>query len=166
MNAYSDRYFHLDDLQLDQSTFDHIIAFGKFLEQNLESDEAFPTYAIDLAKYERLFFLAAFSPSSSDSFELINMNDEDAPADATYASYPIVRDGVRIEEFRHNVLEVAGSLREGREISNLQGGEYYVIFQQMPNALIPNTFSINRATNDLLSLCDGTRSLSDLQNFD
>jgi glycosyltransferase involved in cell wall biosynthesis len=160
LERYYNRYYNLYPARPHESTLQQILEFGEFMEQCLATDEDAPPYASDLVRYERLYYMAAFSPTQQDAFTFINRTDSPPLQTIESDVYPFVLSNVYISTFRFPIVQVAETLQKNQKLSNLKDGTYCFVFQQVARSLTPHIFAISPATRDLLSFCDGAHSLS------
>lgn len=160
MQKYYNRYYNLYPAKPHEESLPQVVAFGEFMEQSLATDEDAPPYSSDLVRYERLYYMTAFSPTSQDAFAALNQTDDQQPLSIAPDTLPRIREGIHFSTFRFPVVKIAEEMQQEHEVSNLQEGTYCFVFQQQAKSLIPNIFAISPATRDLLALCDGSRDMT------
>lgn len=148
MDRYYDRYAQLYPARPEETVYDDILSFGRFMEDTLAGDPDFPPYASEVAKYERLYYAANLSEP-----------EEDHSLSGGGAT-PVLARGVSFATFSYDALAIAEALRHGREPGEQRAGEQCLVFQKPAGAPHPKVFRISAATRMLLDLCDGRRDLA------
>jgi len=158
MRRYYTRFYHLYPARLDQASYLDVVNFGKFVEESLAQAEWVPAYASDLARYERLYYLASIAAVSDGApADLANV----APTRVclpTMEVQPVLRNGVQVADFAYDVGEIEDAIRRGHapaEARTVSGG-CSIIFQPNPSGV--KMLRINAATKTVLALCDGRRT--------
>ena len=164
MQKYYNRYYNLYPARPHEETLPPILAFGEFMHQSLATDEEAPPYSSDLARYELLYYQAAFAPTRQDSFAAINQIDDPQTQSIGADTCLHLQEGIYVSTFRFNIVKIAQAIEKGEEVGQQEDGTYCFVFQQRPKSLTPNIFAISPATRDLLALCDGTRNLGTIVN--
>lgn len=160
-NKYFLRFYELRPIQPYESFHGPILELGHFLERSFANNPEVPPYAVDLARYQRLFHQARFGPEEA-------VEDTAPPAEvvAETALDPGIRlgvaPGVRIERFGFDMSALEKALQQGEIPSAVECGECRVVFQSLGERGRAKKFQISAATFDLLSLCDGSRTLGEV----
>lgn len=162
VDKYYDRYYQLHHSKPDESTFSKVIAFGRFMEETVEGDAQLPPYTSDLVKFERMIYFTRFWPSPADSFGVINDPDDTLPESVTLDARPTRLENVSVGSFSYDVVKITDELEQDRAPTDLQEGEYRLVFQQQSNSLRPQIFGVNPATAELLDRCDGKSTVREL----
>ncbi|MBA2287573.1 MAG: glycosyltransferase [Ktedonobacteraceae bacterium] len=162
INRYFDRFYHLYPAKPRESTLLKILEFGSFMEQCLATDEDAPSYASDLAHYERVSYATAYTPGPQDTFASINAAEELPAPPVNLDTCPVIRQGIAVEAFAYDIVKIANALQEQQEPGEVKESRYYFVFQQPTGSLTPRIFAISPATYELLVLCDGSRSVATL----
>ena len=157
---YYNRYYNLYPAKPHEETLPQIVAFGEFMEQSLATDEDAPAYSCDLVRYERLYYMTAFSPTSQDAFGVMNQTNDQQPQSIGPDTFLRIQEGTHFSTFRFDVVKIAGEIEKDEQVSHLQEGTYCFLFQPQAKSLTPNIFAISPATRDLLALCDGSRNMA------
>lgn len=162
INRYYNRFHNLYTAKPYEPFLPQALAFGEFMEECLAAETDIPPYASDLARYERLYFATEYDPARADTFSTIN---DPAPEQREVSSLcldaqPTIQSGVQYATFAYDVVKIAAALEEQQEPTNLQRGSYSFIFQQKGGVQLPTIFAISGATKMLLSLCNGSRTVS------
>lgn len=160
LDKYYNRYYNLYPAKSHEAPFIQILTFGEFMEQSLATDKDAPPYSSDLVRYERLYYMTAFSPTKQDAFAAVNQTADQQPQSIDPETFPHLAEGVYFSTFRFPIVKIAEEIQQGREVSHLQEGTSCFVFQQQAQSLTPNIFAISPATKDLLSLCDGLRNVA------
>ncbi|MDI1435370.1 hypothetical protein [Polyangium sorediatum] len=156
MDRYTDRFYQLFPARPHASTQEYLADFGTFLEEALRGDEEVPTYAAELARYERLFCAAGFPPTRADE----DVEDVGAPAgDISMDACPAVKSGVYFGEFEYNITDIVASLRHDELPSRIEEAPGWIVFQHLAGSSSPRVFEVNQALGSLLDLCDGVRTV-------
>lgn len=162
INRYYNRFYHLYSAKPHEPFLSQALVFGEFIEDCLAAETDIPSYASDLARYERLYFAAEYFPSSFDSFNTINdlAPDQQQASSLCMDAQPTMLPGVQCATFAYDVVKIAAALETQQEPANPQKGSYSFIFQQKAGGHFPSIFAISGATKMLLSLCDGSHTVS------
>ena len=155
------RFYHLYPARLDHASYQDVVDFGKFVEATLAHSEQVPPYASDLARYERLYYLAGIASDAA----VETMADTDAtPPPVTPALRPARRRHVQVADFAYDVGAIEEALRHGRTPSEVRpsGNGCTIVF--CPSAGTPGVrmLRINAPTKTVLDLCDGSRTVTDI----
>ena len=161
IDRYYNRFYHLYPAKPHELFLPQALAFGEFMEECLATDTESPSYASDLARYERYYFSAMYMPSSRDSLSTFNEPEQQQPGALSRDAYPVLQPGVQYTTFAYDVVSIATALQEHQEVI-AQKGTYSFIFQQRTRTSDPAVFAISGATNSLLALCDGSRTVSEI----
>jgi hypothetical protein len=159
MERYTDRFYQLFPARPHASTQEYLASFGTFLEETLRGDEDIPTYAAELARYERLFCAAGFPPARTDE----DVEGVGAPVDGiSIDTCPAMKSGVNLGEFEYNITDIVSSLRHDELPSRIEKAPGWIVFQHVAGNSSPRVFEVNPALGSLLDLCDGVRTVRDI----
>ncbi|MDC0749196.1 hypothetical protein [Polyangium mundeleinium] len=156
MDRYTDRFYQLFPARPHASTQEYLGSFGTFLEETLRGDEDVPTYAAELARYERLFCAAGFPPTRTDD----DVEGAGAPAGGiSIDACPVVKSGVCFGGFEYNITDIVSSLRHDELPCRIEKAPVWIVFQHLAGLSPPRVFEVNQALGSLLDLCDGVRTV-------
>ncbi|MCB0196147.1 MAG: hypothetical protein KDJ65_29620 [Anaerolineae bacterium] len=160
IRRYYDRYYQLFPTRPNLPYREDILQFGRFMEETLATAEELPTYASDVAKYERLVNTVSLSPVTKPDSNVPEAND-DQPDDLfdILLARPRLDSNTLIETFTYDITAIEDALAAERVPNDLEPGEYYIIFQRVSDTFEPKIFQINFASKKLLDLCSGQRSV-------
>jgi hypothetical protein len=151
------RFYEIRKMRPNESFFSATVELGEFLEESLFGDVELPAHASDLARYERLFYLARFAPRLA----------PDAPARKPEAmeflspgDLPVLRDGVQIARFDWDMSAIEKASQDTQIPQGIEKGEYHFAFVRRPQLGRAKKFQVSKSMKELLSLCDGSRDLA------
>lgn len=159
-HKYYLRFYELRPIRPYETFHGPIVELGRFFERSFAENPEAPSYAADLARYQRLFYQARFDPQGS----AVRARPS-AAAEGT-ALVPRTRlavvPGVRIEPFEYDMSALEAALLKGETPRDVQPSPSQVVFQSFPEVGRARKFQVSTSTARLLSLCDGTRELGDV----
>jgi hypothetical protein len=159
IDRYCDRYYQLYTLHRTHTGHQDVLDFGVFMEDSLGGDESFPTYAPDVAKFERLYYAAAFAHIRSSSDRLgIDAVSNGVNLDVR----PSLEEGVWVVSASYDLEAVREALERGEDPDDPPrlAGDFAFVFQPPADSPAPRTLRLNSAAKAVLLLCDGRRSVS------
>jgi hypothetical protein len=137
------------------------IRFYQFLVRLIADGKLQSKYLKDILEYEKnLFFIGNSVEASRSASEFARANrslPDDFTMDLIWNLKPSRGVHVEASSFTYDVIELASYL-SGREVPELAPKATYLLFSKIPNELGVKTSKINKATLDLISLCDGARA--------
>lgn len=137
------------------------IRFYQFLLQLIADGKLRSKYLEDILEYEKnLFFIGNSVEASRSASEFARANrslPDDFTMELIWNLKPTRGAHVEASSFTYDVIELVSYL-SGREVPELAPKATYLLFSKIPNELGVRTSKINRATLDLVLLCDGART--------
>lgn len=164
IDRYYNRFYHLYPAKPHEPFLAQALAFGEFMEESLAAETEIPPYACELARYERFYFSAMYAPLPQDTLSTINDSENPQTEQIRIDARPTSRAGIQQATFTYDIVRIAAALQDQQEPGELQKGNYSFIFQQRAGTLGPTIFAISEPISRLLSLCDGSRTVSDIIN--
>jgi hypothetical protein len=159
IRRYYARFYQLHPMTPQHGPGKDIDWFGAFLEGSLVGATHLPPYASDLAKYERLYFLARMASTPGGEQEPDGAQDPLAPS-AGSETRPGLRPDVVVADFDYDVSAIEDALQAGAAIGEIEPGEACTILFRPGNGAAPlRMLRINPPTRVILDLCDGRRSI-------
>jgi hypothetical protein len=155
------RFYHLFPARLDHASVQDVVDFGKFVEETFARGGQVPPYTSDLARYERLYYLAAVAGDIAGEATL----DADAtPPQVTPALRPARRRAVQVADFAYDVGDIEEALRHGQAPGEVPPPDSACTIVFCPSAGPSGVrmLRINTPTKIVLGLCDGTRSVAEI----
>lgn len=162
MQGYYFRFYHLYPARLDHDRHQDVADFGKFIEETLARAEHVAPCVSDLARYERLYYLAAIA--TDDAGEPMAETDATPPPVTTMEMRPARRRGVQVADFTCDVGGIEEALRDGwppGDVPPAEGG-CTIVFRPGAGASGVQMLRINTPTKIVLGLCDGSRTVADI----
>ena len=137
------------------------IWFYQFLVRLIADGKLRSKYLEDILEYEKsLFFIENSVEASRSASEFARANRmllDDFTMDLIWNLKPARGAHGEASSFTYDVIELVSYL-SGREIPELAPKTTYLLFSKIPNEVGVRTSKINKATMDLVSLCDGDRT--------
>jgi|SRR5262245_31010669 len=137
------------------------IGFYQFLVRLIADGKLRSKYLADILEYEKnLFFIGNGVEASRSASEFARANrmlPDDFTMELIWNLKPTRGAHAEASSFTYDVIELASYL-SGREVPDLAPKTTYLLFSKIPDALGVRTSKINKATLDLVSLCDGART--------
>lgn len=160
LHHYYNRFYQLYPARPHEDAFTRTVDFGVFMEQCLATDEQAPDYASEVARYERIHYTCTYQPLPSDALMSINEKGPIKPLPLRLESIPVLCPGAQVETFTYPIVSIVGKLREQRPVEAIQPGHHVFLFFKQARSLTINVFALNQATAHLLSLCEGTNTVT------
>ena len=158
MRRHYSRFHQLYSAKPHHDRHQDVIDFGIFVEETLVNAADVPRYASDLARYERLYYLASIVsapvPAAVGDVAL------DRPV-----MRPALRAGVQIADFTYDVGDIEEALRLGEAPAAMEpteGGLAIVFLPGIADGTGVQMLKINGPARTVIGLCDGTRSVSEI----
>ena len=161
IHRYYTRYYELYPARPGQRTLEQIESFGEFMTQTLVAAEDVPPFAHEVARYEQLYYLAKFKPSSRDSLARINERPK-KESPAQLEDYPQLVEGIYTAVFAYDIPHIVDQLREENIQPEAPLKQSHVVFQQVKNSQQPRIFAVTAATHRVLELCTGSHTVAEL----
>jgi hypothetical protein len=153
------RFYDLFPARLDHASFQDVVDFGKFVEETFAPGEQVPPYTSDLARYERLYYLAALAADAGAP----TMDADAGPPPVTPALRPARRRGVQVADFANDVGDIEEALRHGQAPGEVPPtGGCTIVFCPSAGTSGVRMLRINTPTKTVLGLCDGSRTVADI----
>jgi len=130
------RFYEIRKMRPNESFYGATVELGEFLEDSILGDAELPSYVCDLARYERLFYLARYQPrpASIPEVSAIANPERDKPEIAealSPESFPVLRDGVEVALFDWDMSAIEKALDEGTVPPAGEKGRHYVVFHRL-----------------------------------
>jgi glycosyltransferase involved in cell wall biosynthesis len=151
------RYNDLHPQRVDESTGPQVATFACFMTETLPGSPAAPAHAADVARYEGVMFRATHTPTSLDALARINEPPPRGPAveAASPTSCFHLEEGVYVEDFGCDILDVVKRLRQGEILGAVAVEPTALVFQTVRGAMAPKIVRINGPTREVLAAADG-----------
>jgi len=146
------RFHHLFPSRPGDAPEQDILAFGTFMQETLPAIDLLPPYASDLAKYERLCFVALGAGLST--------SPPAEPQLLTSQARPFLHPAVRLAEFDYDVADFESRLgvESGASPPALDPSACCVLFHRAALDGSLQMLRINAPTRKIIMLCDASRS--------
>lgn len=160
MRRYYWRFFQLYPARPGQGQHQDVVDFGEFIEDSLTSTEQVPAYASDLARYERLYYLAMVGAAASGELTE-SPGTGTTSGDLTAEARPSLGRDVQVADFAYDVAMIEESLQQQQapEEARVADG-CTIVFARGTGGSGARMLRINAATKLILGLCDGRRTIS------
>jgi hypothetical protein len=160
IGKYYSRYYQLHIAKTTLSPQQDTLAFGAFVEDSVCGVDHMPPFTADIARYERLYYQARFTPAPQ------ARPGEPAPArqrpnDVT----PYRLGGVEIAAFDYDVADLEDRMHRGTDLLNARDitpSPSAIVFRPATRTAAIKVLRINPATQALIDHCDGVRTVSDI----
>jgi len=165
IERYYRRYYQLHTARPHQLPHQDVMEFGAFMEESFAQADDLPPYAADLARYERLYYGAAFASESSEASGASPQgNGATEERAGRMDARPRVRNGVQVASFRYDVAAIERALEEGGNLDDLrcEPDVNYIVFRPATADSDARMMRVNAATKVVFDLCDGRRPVSEI----
>jgi hypothetical protein len=160
MRRYYRRFFHLYPARARQGHHQDAVDFGEFIEESLVGTEQVPAYARDLARYERLYYLAQVGVAATGQ-DPAGAPAESAGATVALDAQPSRGPDVRVAEFAHDVAAIEEGLqKEQPPAAASVAGRCTIAFAPRTGSSDVRMLKINEPTQLVVDLCDGRRTVA------
>lgn len=156
---YFKRFFELRTIQSNEPFYRPTIELGEFFERSFSGNPELPPYASELARYEKLFFIARFQPRTGGETPA---SERSVAGSLTPGARPRVRPGIHLDRFGYDMRALDKELSAGTVPREVDKTECHVVFQSFEAHGRARKFRISEPTAELLGLCDGERDLTAL----
>lgn len=154
---YFKRFYELRTVRPNEPFYALTLELGEFFERSFSGNPELPPYASELARYERLFFIARFRPRAGGETP---GSARSVAGTLTRDSRPAARPGITRARFDYDMRALDRALSEGTVPEGVEKKECQVVFQSFEQLGRARKFRVSPATAELLTLCDGTRDLA------
>lgn len=160
MRRYYWRFYQLYTAKPHHSAHQDVMDFGTFMEESLATAEHLPPYTSDVARYERLYFWAAFATPSRAAAD--RREPPEPPRVTSFDARPSLRSDVAVADFAYDVGEIEELLQQGRapDERQLASGRCTIVFRPGTSTSDIQMLRINAPTRSVLDFCDGRRTVS------
>lgn len=153
--GYYLRFYEIRRIRPNEGMYQPTVELGEFLEESLLDDAELPPYASELARYERLFYLARYVPRPNAGAPAKTASGESLSP----AVRPVLREGVEVATFGWDMSTIEKAVDEGRVPRDLEAEPCHVVFHPLGKMGKAKKFQVSGLMYELLSLCDGSRDL-------
>lgn len=154
---YFSRYYQLYTSKVSRSPQQEVCEFGEFIEESMAGTNHMPSYAADIARYERLYYemlsSAGFRASTAEGVSNRMTDQHDVP---------FLRDGVEMADFEYDVAEIEDRLHGGDTVPHaldLARVPLSIAFRPSTRTSAAKMLRLNAATRAVLERCDGSHTV-------
>lgn len=158
-DRYYSRFYQLHAARSHHSIHQDVIDFGIFMEESLAQSDDLPPYAVDVVRYERLYYFAALATPAAAATPA-----PDGAAAVLRSTRPAPREGVEIASFSYDVAAIEKALEAGEKPADppVVAGGYAIVFRPGSAEADAKMMRLNRPTRVVFELCDGQRTVSEI----
>jgi hypothetical protein len=155
------RFYQLYTAKPYQPGDQEVIEFGVFAEQSLVNTDHLPSYAGDLARYERLYYWATVSGEWDAGEEETTSDNTRVVTDM--AARPSLAPNVTVSEFAHDVAAVEEALQKGEDPAAIRAIQRCsIVFRPAVGNSAVQMLRVNAPTKQILDLCNGRRTVAEI----
>jgi hypothetical protein len=162
MRRYYWRFFQLYPAKPRQGRHQDAVDFGEFMEESLAGAEQLPAYAGDLARYERLYYLAmtaATAPADVDGSPPTQTTVEPPKL----AARPALARDVQVADFAYDVARIEEALqKEHIPDAAAVADNCTIVFMPRTSRSEARMLKINEPTKLVVARCDGHRTVAQI----